>query len=99
LACRSFPARKSPASSKRPAAAPASADHLATTPDQASFEEAAALVIGGGTAHEGLIDRGRLQSGDTVLITAAAGGVGSVAVQIAAAAGARPPGRGKPGQP
>jgi NADPH:quinone reductase len=67
----------------------ASADRLATMPDQASFEEAAALVIGGGTAHEGLIDRGRLQAGDTVLITAAAGGVGSAAVQIAAAVGAR----------
>ena len=38
---------------------------------------------------EGLIDRGRLKAGETVLITAAAGGVGSAAVQIAAALGAR----------
>ena len=45
-------------------------------------------MIGAGTAHEGLVDRGRLQSGETVLITAA-GGVGSAAVQIAAALGAR----------
>jgi len=75
----------------------ASADRLATMPGQASFEEAAALVIGGGTAHEGLIDRGRLQAGHTVLITAAAGGVGSAAVQIAAAAGARPLGVASPG--
>jgi NADPH:quinone reductase len=75
----------------------ASADRLATMPDQASFEEAAALVIGGGTAHEGLIDRGRLQAGDTVLITAAAGGVGSAAVQIAAAVGARALGVASPG--
>jgi NADPH:quinone reductase len=74
----------------------ASADRLATMPDQASFEEAAALVIGGGTAHEGLIDRGRLQAGDTVLITAAAGGVGSAAVQIAADVGARPLGVASP---
>jgi D-arabinose 1-dehydrogenase-like Zn-dependent alcohol dehydrogenase len=66
-------------------------------PDQASFEEAAALVIGGGTAYEGLIDRGRLQAGETVLITAAAGGVGSAAVQIAAAVGARPLGVASPG--
>jgi NADPH2:quinone reductase len=46
-------------------------------------------VIAAGTADEGLVDRGRLQAGETVLITAAAGGVGSAAVQIAAALGAR----------
>jgi NADPH2:quinone reductase len=67
----------------------ASADQLAAMPSRASFAEAAGLVIGGGTAYEGLIDRGRLQAAETVLITAAAGGVGSAAVQIAAAAGAR----------
>jgi NADPH:quinone reductase-like Zn-dependent oxidoreductase len=53
-------------------------------------------VIGGGTAYEGLVDRGRLQAGETVLITAAAGGVGSAAVQIAAAVGARPLGVASP---
>ena len=68
----------------------ASADRLAPMPSQASFAEAAGLVIGGGTAHDGLLDRGRLRAGETVLITAAAGGVGSAAVQIAAAVGARP---------
>jgi NADPH:quinone reductase len=67
----------------------ASADRLAPMPGTASFVEAAGLVIGAGTAYEGLIDRGRLQAGETVLITAAAGGVGSAAVQIAAAVGAR----------
>jgi NADPH:quinone reductase-like Zn-dependent oxidoreductase len=67
----------------------ASADRVAPMPGQAGFAEAAGLVIGGGTAHEGLIDRGRLQAGETVLVTAAAGGVGSAAVQIAVAAGAR----------
>ena len=67
----------------------ASADRLAPMPGKASFVEAAGLVIGGGTAYEGLIDRGRLQAGEAVLITAAAGGVGSAAVQIAAAVGAR----------
>ena len=75
----------------------ASADRLAPMPGQASFAEAAGLVIGGGTAHEGLVDRGRLQAGETVLITAAAGGVGSAAVQIAAAMGARPLGVASPG--
>ncbi|HWG64020.1 MAG TPA: NADP-dependent oxidoreductase [Streptosporangiaceae bacterium] len=68
----------------------ASADRLAPMPDQASFAEAAGLVIGGGTAYQGLVDRGRLQAGETVLITAAAGGVGCAAVQIAAAVAARP---------
>jgi NADPH2:quinone reductase len=68
----------------------ASVDHLARTPDRASFEEAAGLVVGAGTAYEGLVDRGRLRAGETVLVTAAAGGVGSVAVQLVAAVGARP---------
>ncbi len=67
----------------------ASADRLAPMPEQASFPEAAGLVIGGATAHEGLVDRGVLQAGETVLITAAAGGVSSAAVQIAVAMGAR----------
>ena len=62
---------------------------LARMPERLSFQEAAGLVVGGGTAWDGLVDQGRLQSGETVLITAAAGGVGSVAVQIAAAMGAR----------
>ena len=67
----------------------ASKDRLAPMPGTANFVEAAGLVIGAGTAYEGLIDRERLQAGETVLITAAAGGVGSAAVQIAAAVGAR----------
>jgi NADPH:quinone reductase len=75
----------------------ASADRLAPMPGRASFAEAAGLVIGGVTAYEGLVDRGRLQAGETVLITAAAGGVGSAAVQIAAALGARPLGVASPG--
>ena len=74
----------------------ASAGRLAPMPGQASFAEAAGLVIGGGTAHEALATRGRLQAGETVLITAAAGGVGSVAVQIAVAMGARPLGVASP---
>lgn len=67
----------------------ASADRLAPMPGTANFVEAAGLVIGAGTAYDGLIGQGRLQAGETVLITAAAGGVGSAAVQIAAAVGAR----------
>jgi NADPH:quinone reductase-like Zn-dependent oxidoreductase len=65
-------------------------------PERLSFAEAAGLVVGGGTAWDGLVDHGRLQAGETVLITAAAGGVGSVAVQLAAALGARPLGVASP---
>ena len=46
-------------------------------------------MISAGPAYEGLVDRGRLQAGETVLITAAAEGVGTAAVQIAVAQGAR----------
>ncbi len=74
----------------------ASAGRLAPMPSQVSFPEAAGLVIGAGTAYEGLVDRGRLQTAETVLVTAAAGGVGSAAVQIAAAMGARPLGVASP---
>jgi NADPH2:quinone reductase len=74
----------------------ASADRLAVMPSQASFADAAGLVIGGGTAHEGLVDHGKLRADETVLITAAAGGVGSAAVQIAAAMGACPLGVASP---
>ena len=75
----------------------ASADRLAPMPGQASFTEAGGLVVGAGTAHEGLVDRGRLEAGQTVLITAAAGGVGSAAVQIAVALGAHALGVASPG--
>ncbi len=74
----------------------APAGRVAPMPGTVSFAEAAGLVISGGTAHKGLVDVGRLQAGETVLITAAAGGVGSLAVQIAAAVGARPLGVASP---
>ncbi|GII57305.1 NADP-dependent oxidoreductase [Planotetraspora thailandica] len=47
------------------------------------------LGIAGQTAWLGLHDIGRPRKGETVVVTAAAGGVGSIAVQLAAAAGAR----------
>lgn len=75
----------------------AAAERVAPMPGQLSFPEAAGLVIGAGTAYEGLVDRGHLQPGQTVLITAAAGGVGSVAVQIAAGRGAHVFGVASPG--
>jgi NADPH:quinone reductase-like Zn-dependent oxidoreductase len=69
--------------------AAARVDSAAVIPDSLDFSEAAGLVINGGTAYEGLVDRAKLQPGETVLITAASGGVGTAAVQIAADIGAR----------
>ena len=68
----------------------ADVDSLGRMPDGLTFEGAAGLVVGGGTAWDGLVDHARLQADEMVLITGAAGGVGSVAVQVAAALGARP---------
>jgi NADPH:quinone reductase len=63
-------------------------DHLVSIPEGHDFSEASALVISAGTAYEGLVDRARLRAGESVLVTAASGGVGTAAVQIAAAIGA-----------
>jgi NADPH2:quinone reductase len=58
-------------------------------PDAIPFERAAALPITYQTAHVALHHRAQLESGETVLVHAGAGGVGSAAIQIAKAAGAR----------
>jgi NADPH:quinone reductase-like Zn-dependent oxidoreductase len=60
---------------------------LAPKPAQLSFEEAAALPVAGIAALQGLRDMGRLQPAEHVLVYGAGGGVGSFAVQIAAALG------------
>ncbi len=57
-------------------------------PKQLSFELAAALPIQGLTAHHLLFLQGRLAPGERVLVHAAAGGVGALAVQLAKAHGA-----------
>ena len=66
-------------------------DHarLAQKPAYASHAEAAALALSGVTALQGLRDVGRLQAGECVLINGASGSVGTLAVQIAKALGAR----------
>jgi len=56
---------------------------------------AAALPISGLSAWQGLFDHGRLTAGQTVLIHGAAGGVGSIAVQLAREVGARVIGTGR----
>lgn len=67
---------------------PVEAAKLAHKPPQLSFEEAAALPVAGHTAWQGLFEVGQLKPGEVVLITGAAGGVGSLAVQLACDAGA-----------
>jgi len=54
-----------------------------------ALEDAAAFAFTYGTSHHALIDRAALKAGETVLVLGAAGGVGTAAVQIAKAAGAK----------
>ena len=51
--------------------------------------DAAAFIMTYATSHHALIDRGQLQAGETVLVLGAAGGVGTAAIQIAKAVGAK----------
>ena len=67
----------------------APASQIGLKPRNLSFEEAAAIPLAGGTAWEAVVRRLRLAPGETILIHGGAGGVGSLAVQFARAAGAR----------
>ncbi|MEI4486900.1 NADPH:quinone oxidoreductase family protein [Frigidibacter sp. MR17.14] len=58
-------------------------------PDAMSFETAAGFQIAYGTSHLALTRAGRLQPGETLVVTGAAGGVGLTAVEIGAQMGAR----------
>ncbi|MET8332100.1 NADP-dependent oxidoreductase [Streptomyces sp. NPDC005181] len=71
------------------------ARNLAPLPADVGHTVAAALPISGLTAWQGLFDHGRLTTGQTVLIHGAAGGVGSIVVQLAREAGARVIGTGR----
>lgn len=62
--------------------------HLAPIPDGLGFADAAALPLAGLSAWQMLVDTARVAPGDRVLVSAAAGGVGHLAVQIAKARGA-----------
>ncbi len=57
-------------------------------PDEMPFDQAASFNITYGTGYHGLVRRGQLRAGETVLVLGAAGGCGTAAVQIAKAAGA-----------
>jgi NADPH:quinone reductase-like Zn-dependent oxidoreductase len=70
------------------------ADAIAKKPEALSHEQAAALPVSGMTAWQALVDKGRLERGQSALIAGAAGGVGHLAVQFARVAGARAIGTG-----
>ena len=71
--------------------------NLAPLPIDIDHTVAAALPISGLSAWQGLFDHGHLTAGQTVLINGAAGGVGSIAVQLAREVGARVIGTGRAG--
>ena len=77
--------------------AAAEARNLAPLPADVDHTVAAALPVSGLTAWQGLFDHGRLTAGQAVLVHGAAGGVGSIAVQLAREAGARVIGTGRAG--
>lgn len=66
-----------------------SEDLVMPIPDSMPYADAAAFGLVYATAHFGLFRRGRLAEGETVLITGSNGGVGSAAIQLAKANGAR----------
>ncbi|QUS41948.1 NADPH:quinone oxidoreductase family protein [Tardiphaga alba] len=65
------------------------ASRCAKIPDSMSMEHAAAFQFAYETSYHALIDRGRIQAGDQVLVLGASGGLGIAAIQIAKAKGAR----------
>src|SRR5437764_4184605 len=71
------------------------ARNLAPLPADVDFTLAAALVMPGLTAWQGLFDHGRLRAGQRVLVHGAAGVVGSMASQLARQAGAYVIGTGR----
>lgn len=66
----------------------AAADKVVPKPASLTFEQAAAVPVAATTALRGIRDVGEVQAGQRVLVNGAGGGVGTYAVQIAAALGA-----------
>ena len=64
-------------------------NEIAEKPENLDFEKAATVAVGALTAWQSMFDLANLKSGQTILIHAASGGVGSMAVQIAKAKGAK----------
>lgn len=67
----------------------APADRCMPLPPGFSFVDAAAFIMIYATSHHALVDRDQLKAGETVLVLGAAGGVGTSAIQIAKAMGAK----------
>ena len=67
----------------------APAERVLPIPDAMGFDEAAALGVVYQTSHVALVHRANLRAGETLLVHAAAGGVGLAALQIGAARGAK----------
>ncbi len=67
----------------------APADKCMPLPPGFSHVDAAAFIMIYATSHHALIDRAQLKAGETVLVLGAAGGVGTSAIQIAKAVGAK----------
>ncbi len=65
------------------------AENVFPKPARLSFEEAAALPLGGLTAYRALVSRAAIRPGETVLIIGIGGGVATIALHIARAAGCR----------
>jgi NADPH:quinone reductase-like Zn-dependent oxidoreductase len=65
------------------------AERAFALPAGRSFAEGASLLMTYGTSIHGLLDRGRIKEGDTMLVLGAAGGVGISAVELGVAFGAR----------
>lgn len=65
------------------------AENVLPKPARLSFEEAAALPLAGLTAYRALVSRARIRPGETVLILGIGGGVATMALHIARAAGCR----------
>ncbi len=71
------------------------ARNLAPLPGDVDFTVGASIPISGLTAWQGLFDHGRIRAGQSVLVHGAAGGVGSMACQLAREAGAYVIGTGR----
>jgi NADPH:quinone reductase len=67
----------------------APAERCMPLPPGFAFVDAAAFIMIYATSHHALIDRAQLKAGETVLVLGAAGGVGTAAIQIAKAVGAK----------
>ncbi|HZV50624.1 MAG TPA: NADPH:quinone oxidoreductase family protein [Candidatus Dormibacteraeota bacterium] len=63
-------------------------DRVFPVPERLSLAQGVALLMNYHTAHFGLVRRGRLRAGETLLVQGAAGGVGSAAVELGKAMGA-----------